>query len=213
MTKKYNSKQTIENIIYVSSKLFLEKGFEKTSMQDIAYIAGISKGAIYHHFNSKTEIVNAVMENQKDKIEKSLDSWFDNNTPLTGREKLISILEKNIESQEAHYLDNALKTQVKSSEFVVSYMQNCINDSAPIFSKIIKEGIEDGSIITEYPDECAEVFFLLINIWCDPVVFKCDSNKLIKRLKFLQSLMKNLGVDIVSDEIILKTNDLLKKIY
>lgn len=213
MTKKYNSKQTIENIISVSSKLFLEKGFEKTSMQDIAYIAGISKGAIYHHFNSKTEIVNAVMENQKDKIEKSLDSWFDNNTPLTGREKLISILEQNIESQEAHYLDNALKTQVKSSEFVVSYMQNCINESAPIFSKIIKEGVEDGSIITEYPDECAEVFFLLINIWCDPVVFKCDSNKLIKRLKFLQSLMKNLGVDIVSDEIILKTNDLLKKIY
>ncbi|MEG1481764.1 TetR/AcrR family transcriptional regulator [Clostridium sp.] len=213
MTKRYNSNQTIDNIISVSSKLFLEKGFEKTSMQDIASTAGISKGAIYHHFNSKTEIISAVMENQKDTIAKSLDSWLDESTSLTGREKLISILEKNIESQEAHYLDNALKTQVKSSEFIVSYMQNCINESAPIFSKIIKEGVEDGSIITEYPDECAEVFFLLINIWCDPVVFKCDSNKLIKRLKFLQSLMRNLGVDIVSDEIVLKTNDLLNKIY
>ena len=45
MSKKYNSQSTIDDILSVSAKLFLEKGFDKTSMNDIATTAGISKGA------------------------------------------------------------------------------------------------------------------------------------------------------------------------
>ena len=52
MAKEYNAKATIEAILSVSAKLFLQKGFDKTSMMDIATAAGISKGAIYHHFKS-----------------------------------------------------------------------------------------------------------------------------------------------------------------
>ena len=36
MSKEYNSQATIETILSVSAKLFLEKGFDKTSMMDIA---------------------------------------------------------------------------------------------------------------------------------------------------------------------------------
>ena len=41
MSKKYNSQSTIDDILSVSAKLFLEKGFDKTSMNDIATTAGI----------------------------------------------------------------------------------------------------------------------------------------------------------------------------
>ena len=41
MPKKYNSQAPIENVLTVSAKLFLEKGFYKTSIQDIADDAGI----------------------------------------------------------------------------------------------------------------------------------------------------------------------------
>ena len=213
MSKKYDSKQTIETILSVSANLFLEKGFEKTSMQHIADIAGISKGAIYHHFKSKEDIINAVMEKQASNVEQSLNRWLDDMKSLNAKDKLIAILEKNLSDQEAHYLDNVLSTQIKSPEYIVSYMQDCVNKSAPIFSKIIHEGIEDGSITTEFPDECAEVFFLLINIWCDPAIFECSTDKLIMRLKFLQQMMKAMGVDIVSDNMIVKTSKLLRKLY
>ena len=65
MPKEYNSQATIETILSVSAKLFLEKGFDKTGMQDIAKTAGISKGAVYHHFKSKDEIIRSVMEKQE----------------------------------------------------------------------------------------------------------------------------------------------------
>lgn len=64
MQKKYDSKVTIETILTVSTKLFLEKGFDKTSMRDIAEAANVSKGAIYHHFKSKDDVINAVTKRQ-----------------------------------------------------------------------------------------------------------------------------------------------------
>lgn len=213
MSKKYNAKATIENILSVSAKLFLEKGFDKTSMRDIAETAGISKGAIYHHFDSKEDIVNAVTEKQAEVTHSLMQNWLSEMENLNGKEKLIAILEKNIESQEAHYLDDVMSTRTKSAEFVVTYMQDCVNNDASFIAEIIKEGISDGSLVTKYPDECAEVFLLLINVWCDPIVFHGNTQKISNRLNFLQHMMKSLGIDILSNNLLKKYLDLLQKLY
>ena len=51
--RKDKSQAMREKILNTATQLFIQKGSEKTSMQDIAQTAGISKGAIYHHFKSK----------------------------------------------------------------------------------------------------------------------------------------------------------------
>ena len=213
MPKKYNSQATIETIITVSARLFLEKGFDKTSIQDIADTAGISKGAIYHHFRSKEEIINAVTESQAQVTQSALAGWLTETEGMTGREKLIAILEKNLDSQEAHCLDEVMSVRMKSAEFVLSYMQNCVNQDAALIANLIEQGAADGSLTTDFPDECAEMFLLLLNVWCDPAVFHCDMEKLSKRLRCLQHLMRTLGMDVLSDELIQKTAELLKKLY
>ncbi|WP_276936081.1 TetR/AcrR family transcriptional regulator, partial [Dielma fastidiosa] len=60
MARNKYPEQTVEKILEVSLKLFSEKGYEKTTMQDIVNALGMSKGAIYHHFKSKEELVDAV---------------------------------------------------------------------------------------------------------------------------------------------------------
>ena len=63
MARNKYPEETIERILDVSLKLFLEKGYEHTTIQDIVEaLEGLSKGAIYHHFKSKDEIVDAVCE-------------------------------------------------------------------------------------------------------------------------------------------------------
>lgn len=213
MSRRYNSQATIENIITIASKLFLEKGFDKTSMQDIAESAGISKGAIYHHFKSKEEIINAVTESQTQANQSMITDWLSEIEDMTGRERLIAMLERNIDSQEAHYLDEVMSVRMKSAEFVLSYMQNCVNQDAALISDIIKQGVADGSLTTGYPKECAEIFLLLMNVWCDPAVFRCDMEKLSQRLKCLQHLMKSMGIDVLSDTLVQKTLDLLQGLY
>ncbi|MEG0355665.1 MAG: TetR/AcrR family transcriptional regulator, partial [Lachnospiraceae bacterium] len=54
---------TVARILDVSEQLFLEKGYEHTTIQDIINALGdLSKGAIYHHFKSKEEIIIAVVD-------------------------------------------------------------------------------------------------------------------------------------------------------
>jgi AcrR family transcriptional regulator len=43
-------------IVSVASKLFSERGFEKTTIADILELAGISRGALYHHFATKEDV-------------------------------------------------------------------------------------------------------------------------------------------------------------
>lgn len=213
MSKEYNSQSTIESILSVSARLFLEKGFDKTSMQDIATTAGISKGAIYHHFKSKDEIIYAVTENQKQTVAVTMENLLSETSSLNGKDQLQFILEKSLEIQDAHYLDDIMSVRMKSAEFVSSYMKNCVNNDSIFISKIIKRGIADGSLITKFPDECAEVFLLLLNVWCDPAVFECSEEKLLLRLRFLQHLMASLGADVLSDTLIKKSLELLQKLY
>ena len=122
MSKKYNSQSTIDDILSVSAKLFLEKGFDKTSMNDIATTAGISIGAIYHHFQSKDAIIKAVTEKKAQVIKETMNNWLSEMNSLNGKEKLQAILEKNLDSQETHYLDDVMNTRMKSAEFVLAYM-------------------------------------------------------------------------------------------
>ena len=142
-----------------------------------------------------------------------MNNWLSEMNSLNGKEKLQAILEKNLDSQETHYLDDVMNTRMKSAEFVLVYMQDCVCKDSHLISEIIKQGISDGSLATDYPDECAEVFLLLINVWCDPAVFSCNADKLLLRLKFLQNMMMSIGIDVLTDTIIQKSTDLLHRLY
>jgi TetR/AcrR family transcriptional regulator, cholesterol catabolism regulator len=48
---------TRTRILEEAAKLFTEKGYETTSVQDIAQATGLSKAALYHHFRSKEEVL------------------------------------------------------------------------------------------------------------------------------------------------------------
>lgn len=51
-----------ESIIKASKSLFKEKGFEETSMHDIAKVAGISTGNIYRYFLTKQKILDEILD-------------------------------------------------------------------------------------------------------------------------------------------------------
>ncbi|MCS7219213.1 MAG: TetR/AcrR family transcriptional regulator [Thermus sp.] len=51
---------TKDRILEEAAKLFTEKGYEATSVQDIAQAVGLSKAALYHHFAGKEEVLYAI---------------------------------------------------------------------------------------------------------------------------------------------------------
>ena len=202
MPRKNNPQETIERIITAAMQLFNEKGFEKTSMQDIIESSEMSKGAIFYHFNSKEEIFETVMEMQYEHVNQLMLNWLSEMDGLTAREKIIMIIKNNINDKDLlETNEEMLKIGAESPHLILAHMKRNISHGAPILAKVIREGIIDGSLSTDYPDEVAELFLHLTNYWCDPVLFGCDLETVNRRLRCLQQIMRNLGVDILTEEI------------
>ncbi len=61
MNQAEKSERTREAICIAARQLFADKGYDMTTMQDIVTTSGMSKGAIYHHFSSKQEVLRSVV--------------------------------------------------------------------------------------------------------------------------------------------------------
>ena len=212
MPRKNNPKRTVENILSVSEKLFLEKGYDQTSMQNIVDALGMSKGAIFHHFGSKEEIFTAVIDRQSKDAERQMSEWIEGMGEIPAREKITRLLEMILDDARMHDL-SALVNQNQSPRMIVATMRDNVDNVAPMIAKIIKEGAADGSIKTDFPDECAQVLFLLLNIWCVPTVFDFDSRDSHRRLLFIQRMMRQFGLDVLSDDVITKYMGFTKNLF
>lgn len=193
--------QTQERIVEASVKLFIEKGYEQTTIQDILNALNLSKGGLYHHFKSKEEILEAVKQKRAQHAADMLHDLIQNTEAENAKEKLKKILCKLGSSTETQTFDTIL-SQENDPHFVMGALQNAVNQDAPIIAKLIEDGVKDGSLQTTQPGLCAEVFLLLLNFWASPVLFGRNLEETKKRLTYLQSVMCQLGLDIFDDELI-----------
>ena len=202
------SQAMIEKILATASQLFVQKGYEKTSMQDIAQTAGISKGAIYHHFQSKDEIILKVMQHRKvEEIAQTLQAT----EQLSGKEQLQALVKANLESQTIHAMDSVMDEYDKDAGFGLAILQDNLKISASIIASIIKKGMADGSFQTQFPDEGAEVFLLLLNFWLVGQFSEKSFEKQADRLCFIRFMLESIGIDILSDELMEQTLTYLKR--
>ena len=74
MARNKHPEETVNLILEAATRLFMEKGYEHTSIQDIINnLGGLSKGAIYHHFKSKEDILEAVTDRMNEESNKMLE--------------------------------------------------------------------------------------------------------------------------------------------
>ncbi len=52
-----NGRTVPERLVEVARELFAERGFERTTVQDVVAAAGVTKGAMYHYFTSKDDLL------------------------------------------------------------------------------------------------------------------------------------------------------------
>lgn len=85
-TKKRETRQAI---MQAAMTLFSEKGFEKTSIEELAKAAGIGKGTIYGYFQTKSDILHAFCEDELECLHQELTSSADREIPIL--QQMVSI--------------------------------------------------------------------------------------------------------------------------
>lgn len=201
MARNKYPEETRNLIIDTAAKLFVEKGYDNTSIQDIIdNLGGLSKGAIYHHFKSKEEIMNAASDKFFEGANQKMDEIFCR-TDISGKEKIRQLMRISFFDAAQEMFFTAAPDIMDNPRLLVLYLQEIQKEVPDMIIPLIEEGIADGSIQTEYPRELAEVFMLLGNIWINPLIYKCTGEESVKKMKYFQHILRLLGLDIIEEDV------------
>lgn len=216
MARNKYPEETQNLILETAQRLFMEKGFENTSVQDIINnLGGLSKGAIYHHFKSKEEILLAIMNRMDANISRDLHRICEEKG-LNGYEKLKKLFRESIRNSDKDIAFLTAPDLMKNPKMLVLHLKSIFEEEVPGYIQpILEEGVRDGSIQTDYPKELAEVFMLLSNLWINPLVFgsTMDLESMMRRVEFYRHLTQQLGLDLVDDEMIDRLRQLGESYY
>ena len=172
MARNKHPEETVNLILDVAFRLFMEKGYEHTSIQDIInQLGGLSKGAIYHHFKSKEDILIAVTDRMTDASNQMLAAIRERKD-LNGKEKLKTIFKESICRPVQNDIFTVAPGFWNNPRLLFSLLQDTIQNTAPDYIlPIIRQGIADGSIQTDYPEQLSELILLAANVWLNPMIF------------------------------------------
>jgi AcrR family transcriptional regulator len=153
VTKKHDVR--LNEILDAAEQLFVQKGYEQTTINDILAKVEISKGAFYHYFKSKEDAMDAVVERIIRQMESAARA-IAGDTTLTSHQKMqqiISIASISDSPQgefieELHRPNNAMLHQRSIS--------GTIDMLAPIMAGVIAQGMEEGVYHTSHPLETIE---------------------------------------------------------
>ena len=97
----------------------------------------------------------------------------------------------------------------KNPKLLFSLLHDTIDHAAPEYIlPIIREGISDGSVVTDYPEELAELILLVANVWMNPMIFDSSVEESYRKFMVFAQMMRSLGLDIVDDELLERLQEL-----
>lgn len=201
MARNKHPEETVQLILDVAYRLFMEKGYEGTSIQDIIdQLGGLSKGAIYHHFKSKEDILVAVVDRMTAESNQMLAVIRDR-SDLCGIEKLKTIFKESINRPVQNDIFTVVPNFQNNPKLLFSLLHETIEEAAPNYLlPIIKEGISDGSFETDYPEQLAEMILLVANVWMNPMIFDDSEEESYSKIMVFSQMMRGFGLDIVDSE-------------
>ncbi len=165
VVKEDNYAARRNEILDVTRQLVYTKGYEQMSIQDILDALKISKGAFYHYFDSKPALLEALIDRMGDEAEATFLPLLDDPT-LPALEKL------------CRYFNTAVQWKAAQKDYMLAMLRIWYSDKnaitrqkvfakmlqrvAPSFSRVIQQGIQEGTLCTSFPEQATEISLYLI---------------------------------------------------
>ncbi len=153
-------------ILDVAEELFVTRGYDNTSTNDILDRIGIARGTLYYHFKSKEDILNSIIERVNNSlIARARAIASDTSIPVVDR-LVATISGLRVDTDlgqeiidQVHKPQNALMHQ--------KMQKHLIDSVVPVITDIVEEGNRQGIFNTRYPAETTEMLILYSGIVFD----------------------------------------------
>ena len=138
---------TEKKIIQAALELFVRQGYHGTSVDDITRHIGLTKGALYSHFNSKGELFLRLIEEFKTRFLDAMTRQAEEH-PGNAVEKLHRIFSFNagfaLENQDLVVFLTFLTTELKVDVEFEPALKKIYKEYQRVISQIIRQGIQEG---------------------------------------------------------------------
>ncbi len=175
-------------IVAKAWELFQKKDYEQTTMQDIMVELGIAKGTIYHYFDSKEAlleaVVDSVVENFIEQVRAGLAATSGN-----ALEKVRALISAgNVEAAQGEDLDTLHRPgniALHARMFAVTVLK-----LAPLYESVVRQGNQEGIFRVEHPLECSEFLLAGILFLTDVGMYPWTQEDLVRRARTLGALLE-----------------------
>jgi len=152
-------------ILDVAQQLMVTTGYEQMTIQDILDGLGISKGAFYHYFRSKQELLEAIIERMLDDADKLLAPII-NDPALPALEKFERFFTSvsDWKTAQKSFVLALLKVWYQDDNAIVrqKLRLTMVQHISPLIATIIRQGNQEGVMAASDPDLAGEVALQLV---------------------------------------------------
>ncbi|WP_440110433.1 TetR/AcrR family transcriptional regulator [Paenibacillus sp. QZ-Y1] len=190
-----NPEERRNDILNAAEELFITKGYNKTAIIEILQVCEIAKGTFYHYFQSKEEVMNAIVVRiimngvtQARRIAED-DS-------LGAHEKIFRIMmaqnhnhgDKQGLIEQLHHVNNVEMHQKSLVETVIML--------SPILAEVVRQGIREGVFDTPNPEEAIEFLLVSSQFLLDRGIFNWGEEEITRKVQaFVHILERVLGAE------------------
>lgn len=135
--------KTKRKIFETSMKLFAEKGYDATSIEEITATVGVAKGTLYYHFSSKEEIFNFLVEEGMKLLKNSIEIKTSRCDNTRDKLKAISLIQLKTVKKYENLLMIVL-TQALGAEQRNVFCKEKVMEYIEVIQKVIEEGQAEG---------------------------------------------------------------------
>lgn len=199
--KKYTAKEVKVLILDSAVKQFTSRGFETTRVQDIMDpLDGLTKGAFYHHFKSKEEIADKVVERMLP--DRNVFDSILKDTALNGLRKIQELFLASMFDKSTYQYVSTSFELLSSPRFFLKYIEYVNELLVPYLECGLEEGAVDGSLSVTHIRQTAELVTLVLSTWFINAIFPNTVETLNEKLMVAQAFLSNSNVNILDEYVL-----------
>lgn len=193
MARIVKEREARQNEILDAAKvLFITKGYEDTSVNEIVKSVGVAQGTFYYYFKSKNDVLNALLERYVNRVVEEIKSIL--NLKLNAQQKLQKMfgsMNSMIAKRNEKFVDfiHEEKNEIIHYRITKQYIKVVI----PLLVTIIKQGIEEGIFCVSNPEAAAQFIIFGLNGYIHGCTSDFNNKKIFnEKMRAAESILENI---------------------
>ena len=179
--------KTKRRIFNTAIKMFSEKGYDNTSVEEITAIAGVAKGSLYYHFSKKEDIFDMLLKEGFELLKNNIEIKTKNCTTALEKIKAVILIQIKVIVKYEYFL-NVVFSQLWGEEEKNKKCKKAVFQYIKIIEKIVNEGIANGEF---YDGDVEAIASGIFGVTCSSLIYRIKKNRQVDAMQVYNGSIDN----------------------